>query len=217
MMATGTTAQAPVASVCITQAAPAMPAAATHTAPLMTGKPASTVKTCKFGASCRAASCRFAHPPPLQPAAVTVGGGVIIESGEAGAGSVGAAAAAAAGDGSKGSIKLCKFGAACRTVACRFAHPAAQLCASSGADEAVHPSLVRGRAGAGAGEGGRGGGAGYARGDCGRGAPANGRAAPRVQPHFEDLPVLMPAFRTLEEIERVLLNGAGVGGGQGGE
>ena len=209
-MATGTAGPAPVsqpvAFVRITQAAPAIPAAAAHTAPLMTGKAASTVKACKFGALCRAVSCRFAHPPQLQSAAATGGGGGGSKGGEVRAGSVGAAAAAAttataaAGDGSKDSIKLCKFGAACRTVACRFAHPAAQLCASSGADEAVHPPLVRGRE------------------EGGRRAPANGRAAPRMQPNFEYLPVLnKPAFRTLEEIERVLLNGAGVGGGQGGE
>jgi hypothetical protein len=98
---------------------------------------AGSLKICKFGATCRALWCKYAHPTQNAIAAqAEAKNGAPAELAE-----TTAAATAAAGDGSKGSkgsIKLCKFGAACRTVACRFAHPAAQLCASSGAD--VPPS-----------------------------------------------------------------------------
>jgi len=167
--------------------------AAQPTVAVVTGETVSTVKACKFGAKCRAVSCRFAHPAPLQPVETTP-----AEQGGEG------------GGGGRASIKPCKFGAACRTVKCKFAHPAVQVCASSGADEAVHPCLVHDNAGAGAGRGGgRGGGSSGRGGEGGRGAKANGRPAPPVRPDFRDSQMSQPVFRKLEEIERGLFHGMG--------
>ena len=108
---------------------------------------AGSLKICKFGAACRALWCRYAQCKYAHPTQNAIAAQAEAENGApaelaattaAAAVGGGGGGAAAAGDGSKGSIKLCKYGAACRTVACRFAHPPAQLCASSGAD--VPPS-----------------------------------------------------------------------------
>ena len=116
-------------------------------------------KACRFGAGCRTrgAGCPFAHPAADAPAAAAARNVCVVRAPPLPQ----ASHDVAGGDGSRiivaaGSLKVCKFGAACRALGCKYAHPtqnvmAAQAEAKNGfpAERAATTAAVGGGGGGG--------------------------------------------------------------------